>query len=368
MKIPLCKPDIGNEEIGAVREVLESGMLVYGKRCREFERKFAGYIGTKYAVAMNSCTSALQLSIEALHLKGEIVVPSFTFAASANAIVLAGCKPVFADVDYDTRNISTKSIKSVITDNTVGVMPVHFGGQSCRMDEIMKLANEHDLRVIEDSAETLGGMFKDQSSGSFGDAGCFSFFPTKNMTTGEGGMITTNDRGVYDYVSLRVAHGIRKDGYRRDCVLPAYNMRMTDMQGAIGTIQLKKLDKMNGLRRKLAKVYNEYLSSLKSVATPLEDEHCRHVYQMYTITVLGEKRDGIVNYLKACGIGASVHFDPPVHEQLFYRENTPSTGNLGVTERLSKEILTLPMFPGMGIDEVDYVASKLKNYLEDSDG
>ena len=192
-------------------------------------------------------------------------------------------------------------------------MPVHFGGQSCRMDEIMEIANDYNLKVIEDSAETLGGTFKNKLTGSFGDIGCFSFFPTKNMTTGEGGMIVTDNKDVYEYVSLKIAHGVRKDGFRRDCVIPAYNMRMTDIQGAIGIIQLKKLDEMNNKRRKLAALYDEHLEPI-GVSTPIEDKYCKHVYQMYTVTVDKSKRDFIVEKLNENGIGASVHFDPPVRE------------------------------------------------------
>jgi dTDP-4-amino-4,6-dideoxygalactose transaminase len=339
---------------------LESGVLVHGKKCKEFEKQFAGYIGTKYAISMNSCTSALQLAIEALKLKGEIIVPSFTFTASANAIVLAGCKPVFADVDYNTRNLDPLSVKNKITNNTVGVMPVHFGGQSCDMDELMSIAKKYDLSVIEDSAETIGGTFNGKRTGSFGDAGCFSFFPTKNLTTGEGGIVTTDNKEVYDYISLKIAHGIKKDGFRRDCITPGYNMRMTDIQGAIGLIQLKKLDEMNNRRREVAKFYNKKIQSIKEVAIPQEHKSCKHVYQMYTITVDKNRRDFLVKKLNENGIGASVHFDPPVHKQTYYTNREFDTTGLKITEKLSGEIITLPMFPDMTNEQVEFITKNIK--------
>jgi len=343
MNIPLCKPNITTDEFVEIGKVLNSGMLVYGEKCKEFEKIFANYIG----------------SIEALKLKGEIIVPSFTFTASANAIILAGCKPVFADVDYETRNLNIQSIKNKLTENTVGIMPVHFGGQSCNMDEIMELANENNLRVIEDSAETLGGTFKNKYTGSFGDVGCFSFFPTKNMTTGEGGMVTTNNKEVYDFISLKIAHGIKKDGFKRDCVLPSYNMRMTDIQGAIGVIQLKKLDEMNNHRRALAKYYNTKLQNIKEVSCTCEQNHCKHVYQMYTITVDKKIRDLLVKTLNEKGIGASVHFDPPVHKQTYYSNKDFDTSDLNVTEKLCKEIITLPMYSSMNFEDIEYISKTI---------
>src|SRR3989344_6438765 len=235
-KIPLCIPDIGDEEVNSVKEVLKSGWLVHGPKTKEFEKKFAGYTGTKKAISVNSCTSALQLVIQALGLKGEIIVPSFTFVASANAIVTAGCKPVFCDIDYDTCNIDPKKIEEKITKKTSAIMVVHYAGQSCEMDKIMEIAKKHNLVVIEDSAECIGGTFYGKKAGSFG-IGCFSFFPTKNMTTGEGGMITLNDEKLAEKIKALSVHGILSTTFEREkkekpwlraASYAGYNYRMSD--------------------------------------------------------------------------------------------------------------------------------------------
>jgi len=207
MKIPLCRPYLGKEEYDAVKHVLDSGWLAHGPKGKEFEEAFARYIGVKRAVTLNSCTSALQLAIQAQKLRGEVILPSFTFPASANSIVIAGCRPVFAEVLPDTYNIDPEDIRKRITKKTAAIMPVHYAGQSCDMDEIMAIADKHGLKVIEDSAETLGGEFKGKKTGSFG-TGCFSFFPTKNITTGEGGMLTTDDETLARDVEAYKAHGM----------------------------------------------------------------------------------------------------------------------------------------------------------------
>jgi len=350
--IPLCVSDIGREEIKAVTEVLRSGWLVHGPKTEQFEKEFSKYIGVKQAVALNSCTSALQLVIQAHELRGEIIVPSFTFVASVNAIVNTGCKPVFADIDCNTCNIDADKIEEKINDSTVAIMPVHYAGQSCRMDRIMSIAQKYNLVVIEDSAETIGGEFKGQKTGSFG-IGCFSFFPTKNMTCAEGGMVTTNDKKIAEKIRTYASHGILKStlqrtkdkvpGYR-EAILPGYNYRMTDIQAAIGLVQLKKLDRMNELRVRHARYLSERLES-ENIEVPKESKDCKHVFQMYTIRVKGIDRNRFVLKLKEKGISASVHFYPPVHLQKYYKENLKCHHNLAITEKVANSIVTLPMYP-----------------------
>lgn len=373
MKIPLCMPDIGEEEIRQASEVLRSGWLVNGPKNKMFEEEFARYMGVKKAVTLNSCTSALQLAIQAQNLKGEIIVPSFTFSASANSIVNAGCGPVFADIDYDTCNIDPADIEKRINDKTVGIMPVHFAGQSCRMDEIMEIAGRHGLKVIEDSAETIGGEFQGKKTGSFG-TGCFSFFPTKNMTTGEGGMITTNDEKLAEQVEALKGHGMLSSTWKREkekkpwlraSILAGYNFRMTDIQAALGLVQLGKLDRMNEMRRSNAKYLNRKLD-FDGIETPVEAEGAKHVYQMYTIKLDMNRidRSSFVLKLREKGIDANVHFDPPVHLQPYYirfgRKGLP------VTERVANSIVTLPMYPKLGKEELDYMVVCIGECLKSS--
>lgn len=371
MKIPLCIPSLDKNELKAVKNVLDSGWLTEGPKNKEFEENFAKYIGVKYAVSLNSCTSALQLALEALDVKGEIILPSFTFVASANAVVKAGATPVFIDINYDTCNIDPSKIEEKITLRTEAIMPVHFGGQSCNMDKIMGIAEKHKLAVIEDSAETIGGTFKNKKTGSFG-IGCFSFFPTKNITTGEGGMITTNDEILAQKIRTLAGHGILKTTSQRAkeqkpwfraATIAGYNFRMSNILAAIGVEQLKKIDKLNNLRRKHAAYLNKHLKSVKSIEIPVEAKNCKHVYQMYTVKLKNPAlRDKFVLALRNKGIGASVHFDPPVHLQPFYKNNY-KTNNLPITEKVSKSIVTLPMFPKITKKELDYIIKTIKEIL-----
>ncbi len=360
MKVPLCKPYFDDEEHTVVKEVLDSGWLAHGPKTKEFEKLFADYIGVKHAIAVNSCTSGLQLALQALNIKGEVIIPSFTFVATANAVVNAGCKPVFADIKYDTCNIDPDDVENKITKDTIAIMPVHYAGQSVDMDKIMDLANKHNLIVIEDSAETIGGTFNQRKTGSFG-IGVFSFYPTKNFTTGEGGMITTNDSEFADLIATYKAHGISKSAFEREketkpwlraAILPGYNFRMCDVNAAIGLVQLKKLDQMNELRRKHAEYLNNNLPK-ENMDLPVEDAKAKHVYQMYTVKLHDNvDRTKFLKFLREKEIEASVHFDPPVHKQPAYSSYKVS---LPVTEKVSNRIITLPMFPGLKKEELDYM-------------
>lgn len=367
--IPLSRPYFGEEEFKAVAEVLRSGWVAHGPKNEEFEEEFRKYLGVKQAISLNSCTSALQLAIEASGLKGEIIVPSFTFVASANAIVKAGCKPVFADIEYDTCNIDPRDVERKITEKTVGIMPVHFAGQSCRMDEMVEIAEKNDLMIIEDSAEAIGAEYKGKKTGTFG-IGCFSFWATKNMTTGEGGMLTTNDDELAEKVRILRGHGNptttweregKKMPWIRDCIMPGYNFRMSNILAAIGVVQLKKLEKMNERRRELAKYYDKHLDFDK-IDKPVELKECKHVYQMYTIKVKDVDRDEFIFKLRERGVGASVHFDPPVHLCTYYRSLYKD--KLPVTEKVSKSIVTLPLYPGMSREEQDEVISAIEDVLK----
>lgn len=373
MKIPLSKIYIDNNEINAAKQVLKSGWLAHGPKNEEFENLFKNYINTKYASCFNSCASALLAAIMAYELKGEIILPSFTYVASANAVVLAGCVPVFADINPKTFNIDPDDIKRKITKNTVAIMPVHYAGQISEMDRIMDIAKERKLIVIEDSAETIGAELNNKKAGSFG-VGCFSFYPTKNITTGEGGMVTFNDYSILSRLNAIKSHGLVKPTFKkeneikswyRDAVLPGYNFRMSDINAAIGVEQIKKIEKINLLRRENALYFNDKLERYvgSHIVVPKVDNIKNHVYQMYVVKVNDDlKRDALLNYLKERGIGASVHFDPPVHLQAYYKQKYPV--NLPATEKVCKQVITLPMFPGLKKKEINYMAQNITNFFK----
>ena len=373
MKISLSKTYLDKKELNAVKQVLDSGWLTHGPKNQEFEERFARYIGVKYAVSLNSCASALFAVIKSLGIRGEIILPSFTFAASANAIVTAGAKPVFADINYQTGNIDPKDIEKKITPKTQAIMPVHFAGQSCQMDKIVKIAKKHNLYIIEDSAEAIGAKFKGKKVGSFG-IGCFSFFPTKNITTGEGGMVTTNDKKLIQSIKILMGHGMPKmtnqrikesKPWFRAAVMAGYNFRMSNILAAIGVEQMKKLDKMNSLRRKHAAYLSQKLKNIREIDLPLEMPQTKHVYQMYTIRIKKGNRNALVRKLKQKGIEVSVHFDPPAHLHPYYKKNYPiKKEGLPVTEKLSRSIITLPMHPQINKKELDYIALNIKKVLE----
>ena len=376
MKIPLSVPAIDEKEISAATEVLKSGWLAHGPKTKEFEDNFAKYHGVKKAISFNSCTSALEVAIRALNLKGEIIVPSFTFVASANAIVTAGCKPVFIDIREDTRNMDEDLIESLITKDTVAIMPVHYAGQMCDMKRIMEIAKKHNLAVIEDSAECIGGTFEDGKSGSFG-IGCFSFYPTKNITCGEGGMITTNDEELAKKMATIHAHGVDSSAFEREkqerpwirsASIAGFNHRLTDIQSAIGNEQLKKLDALNEKRREHAHYLNEMLGKIKEIKVPVEAKECKHVYQMYTILLdKSINRSRFIAQLKEKGISASVHFDPPVHLQPVYSNMYDQKKlNLKVTEEIVETIVTLPMYPDMAKEQLDYMIKTIIEVLKNA--
>ena len=250
-------------------------------------------------------------------------------------------------------------------------MPVHFSGQSCDMKPIMEIAEKHNLKIIEDSAETAGGEYYKRKTGSFGIAACFSFYPIKNMTTGEGGMLTTNDDSLARDVSILKAHGIAKDTlarekerkpWLRNAIKPGHNFRMCDVLAAIGLIQLKKLDEMNDMRRKNASYLNKNIMS-ELIEKPVERSNCKHVYQMYTIKISGIDRDSFVSELNKKGIKASVHFDPPVHLQDFYL-NMGYKGDFPTTEKLAKNIVTLPMFPHMNKEQLGEIVNSIEEVIK----
>jgi len=368
-KIPLCRPSIGEEEIKSVVEVIKSGWMAHGTKNREFEEQFQAYLGVKHAITMNSCTSALHLAVEGLGIKGEVIVPSFTFVASVNAILLSGARPVLVDIEEGTRNISPVQIERAITDKTEAIMVVHYAGLPASMPKIIEIAQQNNLRIIEDSAECLGGSYNNNQAGSY-DIGCFSFFPTKNITTGEGGMFTTNDDELANRIRALCAHGIdsttlKREKETRPWIRVAsgfgYNFRMSNLSAAIGVEQMKKIESLNDRRRQLAELYLRQLQHIPSIQFQQVQEGFVHSWQMFTILVPEALRDRLIHYLRSHGVGASVHFDPPIHEQSVYR-NIKQGETLETTRKVAKSLITLPLFPSMESDEVDMICKLIGKF------
>ncbi len=371
--VPLCRPCIGDEEINAVADVLRSGWLAHGDYNHKFEEAFAKLIGVPHAICMNSCTSALEVALKVHGIKGEVIIPSMTWVATANAVVTSGATPVFCEVDAATRNVTADTLRPHINDKTEAIMVVHYGGQPCSMDDITALCEKHGLLLIEDSAETLGAKWKGRQAGSYG-IGCFSFFPTKNITTGEGGMFTCQDDEIARKARALISHGIAKTTFAREketkpwlraAEMAGHNFRMPNPLAALGYHQLQKIDIMNDKRIQLAKRYDQLLASLSpDVRTPTVAEGAEHVYQMYTIELNKDIRDKVLTQIRGQGVGASVHFDPPVHLQPFYLENGCFPGMLPISERLVQELITLPMYPDMTEDDQDWVVLCIKDALQ----
>lgn len=358
-----------------VAEVVRSGWLTDGPYNEQLESDFAAYMGTKHAISLNSCTSALYLSVLGLVITGEVITPSLTWASTANAIVTAGAHPVFVDIDYATCNVDPKAIAAAVTPRTQAIMVVHYAGQVCLMEAIMAIASRHGLAVIEDSAETIGGERYGKKGGTFGATGCYSFYATKNMTTGEGGMIVTNDTALAQRVTTLASHGIPTSTLEREsscrpwlraATLPGYNFRMTNFQAALGVGQLHRLDEMNAKRRRIAAWYNAQLAKYDELDLPVEIEGNKHVYQMYTVKVKNIDRDDFLVALRQRGVQASAHFDPPVHRQPYYAKLLQGQEPwLPVTDRVASAIVTLPLFPAMTEAQCEYVVSSIGDVIAD---
>lgn len=352
--IPIARPDIGEEEKKAVMEVLDSGMLAAGDVVRKFEERFANYIGVKHALTTTSGTQALILALEAIGVRGkEVIVPSFTFIATATSVIRAGGIPVFADIDPRTYNIDPEDIRRKITDKTKAIIPVHLYGQPANMDEIKEIAEENSLYIIEDSCQAHGAKWRGRKTGSLGDVAAFSFYPTKNMTTGEGGMVTTNDDEIAEKIRMLRNHG-QKERYLHTEL--GWNYRMTNIAAAIGLVQLKKLDRANNRRRENAEFYNNIFSEVSGIIIPYTDERAYHVYHQYTVQV--PRRNKVIESLRNEGVGFGVYYPRGIHQQpvmqkLGFRAHLP------VTERIVKSVLSIPVHPRLSEEDREKVAKAL---------
>jgi perosamine synthetase len=377
-KIPLYKIYWDEDDVERVSEVIRQGMFwAIGPNIEKFERMVAERIGKKYAMAFNSGTSALHAILLAYGIKqgDEVIVPSFTFIATANSVLFVGAEPVFADIERDTYGLHPEDVKKKITDKTKVIMPIHYGGLPCHIRELKEIAEDHKLLLIEDAAESLGANIDGKPVGSFGDAAMFSFCGNKVITTGEGGMIATDQRDIYEKLKLIRSHGrLDKGEYftsikTMDYITLGYNWRMSNITAALGISQLKKLDKLIAMRRKNTAYLSKRLSNVSRVELPNPPNGYFHVYQMYTIKIKNgkETRDGLKNYLAEKGVMTKVYFFP-IHLKGFYRDRCGFRGGeLPVTEELSKQVLTLPMYASLTIDEMNFIADHVKVFMEKRD-
>jgi len=354
--IPIAKPLIGEEEKKAVLSVLDSDIIAEGPKVKEFEERFARYIGVKHAVATSSGTTALHVALLACGIKAgdEVITTPFTFIATANSILYCNAKPIFADIEEDTFNLDPEKIEEKITKKTKAILPVHLYGHPCDMDEIMKIAGDNKLAVIEDACQAHGATYNNKKVGSFG-TGVFSFYPTKNMTTAEGGMLTTNDEKIAESCRLLRAHGSRAR-YHHEIL--GYNYRMTDIAAAIGLCQLKKLDQFNKKRIENANYLTNKIKSIEGIVTPSVKNNCVHVFHQYTVRVKNNKRDTVIEKLKENNIGFGVYYPVPIHKQdlytrLGYKDKLP------VAEKISGEVLSLPIHPAVTRNDLDKIVSAI---------
>lgn len=351
--IHIAQPQMGEEEKQAVWAVLESGMLAQGARVAEFEEKFAAYCGVEHAVATSSGTTALHAALLA-HGFGpgdEIITTPFTFIASANSIRYVGATPVFVDIDPVTFNIDPEAVEAAVTECTRAIMPVHLFGLLCDMDALTAIAGRHNLAIIEDACQAHGATFEGQRAGSFG-TGCFSFYPTKNITTAEGGIITTDDDTVAERARVIRQHGMRRRYYHDEM---GYNFRMTDVHAAIGLAQLPKLERFNEARIRNAAYFNAHL---ENVVTPTAPAGYRHVFHQYTIRAPDGRRDEMAASLRERGVGSGIYYPLPVHKQRIYAGVNCSCPE---AERASEGVLSLPVHPGLSQADLEQIVEAVND-------
>jgi len=373
MNVPFLDLTTQHKEISidahaAFERVFGKSNFILGEDEVRFEEEFASYCGSKFAVGVNSGTDALVLGLlsSGIGPGDEVIVPAFTFIASASAVSLTGAKPVFVDSDEKTFTLDVDKIEGLINKKTKAIMPVHLFGQTADMGRIMKIARKYNLKIIEDAAQAHGALYyngpvktanQGKKAGSIGDVGCFSFYPTKNLGAfGDAGIAVTNDKNIYRKLLLYRDNG-RKSKYEH--ILLGYNSRLDTLQAAFLRAKLPHLDRWNDARRKIAKTYNTLLRDIVGVVTPVEADFSHHVYHVYSILV--KNRDKVVEYLKSKGVGVMVHYPLPLHLQKAYESLKYSKGDFPVAEKVSKQIISLPMHPVLTVEQVLYVTECVKN-------
>jgi perosamine synthetase len=371
-KIPLYKIFTDREDNRAVNKVLQRGMdWAIGPEIAEFEKKLASYIGTKYCIAFNSGTSAGHAALLAININsGEVIVPSFTFISTANWPLMVNAKPKFVDIEEENFGLNPERVKSEITKNTKAIIPIHYGGLPCKIIEINRIARNKKIPLIEDCAEAFGTKIKGVSVGTFGQMSIFSFAPNKILTTGEGGAICTDSRKIFEKLQLIRSHGrLINENYFKTSQLPnyisiGYNWRMSSMTAALGLSQFDKLDRIIQLRRRHARFYVSKLKKINEIKLPDEPKDHLHVYQLFTIQLKNNLiRHKLQKFLASKGIMTKVFFEP-IHLSKFYKKSGFGKKSLSNTEKISRTVLSLPIFPGLKSEEITYICDSIEEFFQ----
>ena len=378
--IPFCRHSIGNDDIKSVEKVLRSEWLTMGPVTQDFEDAFASYVGTKYALAVNSCTAALHLAllVHKIGIGDEVIVPSFTFAATANVAVNVGAKPVFADIDEESLCIDAESVRKKISSKTKAIILVHYGGKCAEVSKIKKIAKQKNIIIIEDAAHALGAKYKGKMVGNLGNPTAFSFYATKNLNTIEGGMLTTNNNKIYEQASVLRLHGLSRQAWSRyskghsakyEVLAAGFKYNMTDLQAAIGLTQLAKFTSLQRKRKEIVNLYFEGLTGLPGVILPTKSStSSQSAWHLFPIRLVTNKanmnRDDFIDGLAKEDIGTSIHF-LPLHLQPFYSKRyNIKNGQLPVTEKVAKEIVSIPLYPGLEYKEVKRIIFSVRKLLQ----
>ncbi|MFH1715107.1 MAG: DegT/DnrJ/EryC1/StrS family aminotransferase [Elusimicrobiota bacterium] len=360
-RIGLSLPIISNDEKKAVQKVLNSGFLASGSDVAELEEAFARYIGTRYAIAVSSGTTALHAALLANGIGhgDKVITTPFSFIATSNSVLFCGAKPIFCDIDENTFNLDPEKVEACLkkTKGVKAIIIVHLYGLSCDIDKFRRIAKKYNVLLIEDCAQSVGAAYKSKLTGSFGDAGCFSFYATKNMMTGEGGIITTNSKKVNDLCRSLINHG-RSARFEHNIL--GFNFRMTNIAAALGNVQLKKIDSFNNARIKNAAEYDKILSAIPWIITPAVPKGYKHVYHQYTIKVPKSRRDGLIKYLNEKGIDAAPIYPICIPEQPLYIKKGYKA--LKIAHGMSKSVVCLPAHPKVTLKDVRYICECIKTF------
>ena len=376
IKVPFFIPSLSASDKKAVFEALNEKLLTDGPKLIQFENAFSNYVHSKYAVGVSNATSALHLSLKTLRIgkNDEVIVPDLTFVATINAVLLTGAKPVIVDVDKESKNISPDSILSSISDRTKVIIPVHFAGLACDMTKIMKIAKSKKLYVIEDCAHAIGTKFKNKHVGTFGDFGCFSFYPTKNITTIEGGMVISKNKTLIDHVKIIRNHGILRSlkeryskGYPWDYDIKeaGYNYRLDEIRSSLGISQLKRIQIINKKRQNAFKYYNKHFKNIDGLSVPTEKNIVENACHLYILRIKKKfpiSRNKLFEKLLSSGIRTTVHYKP-LHKFSIYRKLGIIRDKLTNSNELYDEILSIPMYPEISKKEQDLVITLIKNEI-----
>lgn len=373
------KPSFNKEELRAVKQVLDSGWVGMGPKCEEFENLFAQYVGAKHAISVSSCTAALHLALLATDIKpgDEVITTPLTFVATVNAIEYAGAKPVLVDIDPNTLNIDPNLIESAITKKTKAIIPVHYGGLPCEMDKIFAIAKKHNLIVVEDAAHAVASRWKGKMIGGLKNSlACFSFYPNKNMTSVEGGMVTTDSKKMAEIIKIARLHGMDNEAWKRyrggkkiirsEMIMLGFKYNLTDLQAAIGICQLRKLDKFQKIRDTYAKIYDKTLSGYCDLQKRASNSS-RHAFHLYVIILKLENmtatRDEVLQQIRNQGIGATIHY-LPVHMHKYYQKKFGfKNGDFPIAEYIYERMITLPLTPAMTLKEAKETAETVKRII-----